>query len=157
MATKTAETEKAAEPVKKAKATGTLAKPVYLIHHGNFTAKVAATTQERVVSDENDPQFGEVVTEEVTPEHEVKGALPKGSRFGNRKIGVAHEVTSKAEAEAMKARGFVEATEAEIKASEKTPGGKSLDDVAAAERVRAEEKLRRFEGNVTSKRKIETE
>jgi len=135
---------------------GTLAKPIYLIHDGTFEVKVPAITREVVVDDPDDerfadldpkPEVGDVVHEVVVPETTVKDALPKDSRYGRLKIGVAYEITDVQEAKDLRRRGFREATEAEIEASGKAErrrsGGKTIDEIAAEQREKAQANFRR--------------
>jgi hypothetical protein len=133
---------------KRPRVVGRLAHPVYLIHHGKFEVEIPAETREIVVNDPEDENFGNVVVEEVVPAYKVKGDLPPGSRYGSRKVGVAHEVIDAAEAEDLKRKGFVTATDAEIKKSEKM-GTSSLavDRIAARDRERAAAKFASMPGN----------
>jgi hypothetical protein len=124
---------------------GKLAKPVYLIHRGKFTTTIPEVTRERVITDPDDKDFGSVVEEVVVDAYEVSGKLPKDARFGNRKIGVVHEVWDAEERDAMVRRGFETATEAELDAHSKSAAkNMTLDQIAAAERVRAQKNLRRM-------------
>ena len=121
---------------------GRMAKPVYLIHHGKFEVTIPAETREVVMNDPEDEDYGKVVYEEIVPEYTAKGDLPKGSRFGSRKIGVAHEVWDAHEAKRLKERGFVEATEAEVKKASSAKGSVNTDAMAEQERQRALKKFR---------------
>lgn len=134
-------------PTKRQRVRGRLSKPVYLIHDGKSTVTIPAVTEERVVTDESDPEFGNVVTETLVEEETRAIPLAKNSRYGSRKIGVAHEITDSAEAEALRGKGFRDATQEEIKASEaevrKSGGGKTIDEIAAEQRQLAQANLRR--------------
>jgi hypothetical protein len=111
-------------------------KRVHLIHHGKSTVTVPAVKREVIVSDENDPDYGNVREIEVEPSYEIKGELPKGTKFGRYRVGVAHEITDPIEEKALRARGFEDATPAEVEESTKA-GSSSVDAIAKRERERA--------------------
>lgn len=142
-------------PIRRKRVKGTLKEPVYLIHHGKFEVKVPAVTRETIIDDPDDERYGEVVTEEVVAETISKGELPKDSRFGRRKVGVAHEIVDIQEAEDLKARGFVPATKEEIensaRAEKSKNGGKTIDEIAAEQRVKAQQSLRRTRGGTRTR------
>lgn len=142
---------------KRPRVSGTLAKPIYLIHDGKFEVTVPAVKREIIVDDLESERFshldlkgvepGDVVEEVVVEGYVTSGDLPKNSRYGRRKIGVAHEITDAQEAEDLKAKGFRVATAEEIKAGVKAAnrrnGGKSIDEIAAEQRVLAQKNLKR--------------
>lgn len=137
---------------KRPKIAGKLSKPLYLIHHGKFESTIPAVTREVVITDPDAEDFGSVVTETVVDEYDVKGTLPKGTKYGSRRIGVAHEIWDAAEAEALKAKGFVEATKAELEHSTKesaAAAGIDTDELAMRERERA---IKRFNASTIGKR-----
>lgn len=135
---------------KRPRVMGRLAKPVYLIHHGKFEVTIPAETREIVVTDPDAENFGDIVEETVVEEYAVKGELPKGSRYGSRRVGVAHEVWDAAEAERLREKGFVEASEAEVKKSSEIGGSKrggmTTDEIAMQERERALRNYRTMTG-----------
>lgn len=140
------ETRDSRVPNKHPRVGGKLAEPVYLIHDGNYEVTVPAITRERVITDADDEKFGDVVEETLVDEYESKGKHPKGTRLGTRKVGVAHEITDAAEAKALRARGFRDATEGEITASAKAQGGKSIEQIAAEQREKAQANFKRMTG-----------
>ena len=155
---------------KRARVSGTLAKPVYLIHDGVSEVTVPATTREVVVDDPEDERFakldpkpdvGDVITEVVTPETTQKITLPKNSRFGTRKVRVAYEIVDAQEAENLRARGFREATAEEVERStrdeNKRSGGRSIDEIAAEQREKAQANLRRTTGGSFRRRRDDDE
>lgn len=132
--------------------TGRRAKPVYLIHDGGMELTIPAETREYIIQDVDDPHYGEVATETVIEEYTAKGRLPRGTRFGSRKINTVHEIWDKAEEQALRARGFREASDAEVKRETvKSLNTANIDYVAAKERDRAQDRLRRMGGARTAR------
>lgn len=120
-----------------------LSEPVWLIHHGKSEVEVPEVRREVVINDPEDPHFGEVAEQVVAEAYVVKSTLPDATRFGRRKIKLAHPITNAAEVEALKARGFVVATAKEIAAAQQQDKSANVDAMAAQQRKEAERRARR--------------
>lgn len=90
---------------------------VFLIHRGLHNFVVPAVTKEVYITNPNAKNFGSGVVEVVEPEYSFVAELPKGTKFGNYKIGEAYAIYESAVADQLRKRGFEDATDAEISVS----------------------------------------
>lgn len=135
-----------AKDEKKKRATGHLEKPRMMIHRGKFTVEVPAVMREVIDNDEESETFGSVREEEAKPAEKVSGDLPKGSRFGSRRVRTVYEITDAGEAELLEARGFVDANEAEIERWKKSDKSTMADEIARRDRERAHARAKKMTG-----------